>query len=185
MSLVAQLPQLECVPRLYVAEMIIVRVFAMFEAVVQGASCGLVCGAVYCDGSKSLLQRSRPTRGTVRALDAMRHFGRSTPRKLRWGKASEIKKNLEFLFPANEHLVNVLAGHGQFISDLRKVRNHIAHKNIETRGQFDEVVSNVYGASVNGMTPGKMLLSSRFKPMVIERYCRQAQIVLLAAIRAK
>jgi len=114
----------------------------------------------------------------------MRNFNRPSPHnKLRWNKASEIKKNLKFLFPQNEHFVTVIDVHGQFISDLRKVRNHIAHGNVGTRRKFSEVVKNYYGASVNGMTPGRMLLSNRFSPLLVEEFCRKTQIILLAAIK--
>ncbi len=114
----------------------------------------------------------------------MKKFGRSKPLKnLRWSKSSEIKKNLEFLFPQNEHFVDIVNGHGRFISDLRKVRNHIAHNSVGTRRRFNEVVSNYYGAPVNGMTPGRMLLSGRFSPILVEEFCRKTQIILLAAIK--
>lgn len=185
LGLVADLPSLSHAPRTYVAEMIVVRVFALFEAVVEDVACRLVCGAPYSDGSMPTLNRTRPTSGLERARQAMRTFGRADPHnKLRWNKASEIRRNLEHLFPSNEHFVLSLTGHGQFISDLRKVRNHIAHNNAGTRKRFHEVVRNEYGASINGMTPGRMLLSSRFTPSIVERYCRQTRIILLDAMKA-
>lgn len=184
LTLVTQLPALNSVPRQYVAEMLVVRLFTLFEAVIEDSACRLVCGADYCDGTSSSLQRPRPTQGLQRARDAMRHFGRADPHnRLRWNKAGEIRKNLEFLFPTHEHFIDTIDGHGQFISELRKVRNHIAHNNHGTRRRFNEVVSNYYGASINGMTPGRMLLSNRFSPIVVEQFCRKTQIVLLAAIK--
>lgn len=183
MAVIQNLTSLDGTPRTYVAEMILVRLFAHFEAVVEDSACRLVCGAKYCDGSAPSLQRTCPTRGFERARRAMATFGRTERRVLRWGKASEIKKNLDHLFPDNEHFVDTLVGHGQFISDLRKVRNHVAHCTPATRLKFDEVVKNYYGASINGMTPGRMLLSSRFSPLLVEVFCRKTQIILLSAIK--
>ena len=184
LTLVTHLRSIDRFPRLYVAEMIIVRLFALFEAVIEDSACRLICGSKYCDGASPLLQRPRPTQGFERARNAMRIFGRTDPHNLlRWNKAREIRKNLEKLFPTNEHFVDTVVGHGQFISDLRKMRNHIAHGNASTRRKFDGVVRNYYGANVNAMTPGRMLLSSRFSPLLLEQFCRRTQVILLTAIK--
>ena len=156
----------------------------MFEALVEDSACRLICGAKYCDGSAPSLQRSRPTHGFERAKNAMRTFSRREPHNLlRWNKAREIKKNLEYLLPTTEHFIDIIVGHGQFISDLRKVRNHIAHCNAGTRKKFDQVTSNYYGASVNAITPGRLLLSNRFSPILLEQFCRKTKIILLTAIK--
>ncbi len=187
LTLVSGLQSVDDLPRLYVAEMIAVRLYSLFEAIIEDSACRLICGAKYCDGSSPLLQRPNPTRSFERARDAMRTFGRPASEKeklrLRWGGAGEIKKNLEYLFPTNEHFIDTVIRHGQFISNLRKVRNHIAHGNTGTRRRFDEVVRKYYGANVNAITPGKMLLSSRFSPLLLERFCRTTRIILLAVIK--
>lgn len=185
LTLVKRIQSVDGLPRIYIAEMITIRLFSLFEAIVEDSACRLICGTKYCDGSSPLLQRSRPTRGFERARDAMRTFGRPTPNKfqLRWSRAADIKENLEYLFPTKEHFIDTIIGHGKFISDLRKVRNHIAHGNAGTRHRFDEVVYNYYGANVNAITPGKMLLSSRFSPLLLEQFCKQTRIILLAVIK--
>ena len=185
LTLVTRLQSIDGLPRIYIAEMIAVRLFSLFEAIVEDSACRLICGAKYCDGSSPMLHRSRPTKGFERARDAMRTFNRPNPNKfqLRWGKAADIKENLEYLFPVREHFIDTIVGHGGFISDLRKVRNHVAHGNAGTRRRFDEVVYNYYGANVNAITPGKMLLSSRFSPLLLERFCKQTRIILLAVIK--
>ena len=187
LTLVSRLQSVDSLPRLYVAEMIAVRLYSLFEAIIEDSACRLICGAKYCDGSSPLLQRPRPTRGFERARDAMRTFGRQDPEKFRprWGGAREIRKNLEHLFPTREHFIETIVGHGQFISDLRKVRNHIAHGNAGTRRGFDEVVRNRYGANVNAITPGKMLLSSHFSPLLLKEFCQGTRIILLAAIKGQ
>jgi len=185
LRVVGNLRTIEGLSRQYVAELIVVRVFALFEAIVEESACRLVCGASYCDGSMPALLRSHPTRSIALALEAMKRHGRLQPiTELRWSKASEISKNLESLFPPNEHFVGILRGHGQFISDLRKVRNHIAHGNRGTSIRFQEVISNYYGSKIPGLPPGKMLLSSRFQPLLVEKFCRQAGVILRAALRA-
>ena len=185
-GLIDRLTVIDDIPRQYVAELITVRMFALFESVVEDSACLMVCGAPYCDDQRPNLLRQKPTRGMARALSAMRDYGRSAPRKeLRWNKAREISKNLEGLFPPHEHFVEVLRVHGQLISDLRKVRNHIAHRNQGTRSGFQEVVQNNYGAVVPGLTPGRMLLSPRFTPLLVEQFCQKIGIVLEHALKAR
>ncbi len=185
LRLVGRLRQIETLPRQFVAELIAVRIFSMFEAVVEDSACRLVCGALYCDGSLPNLIRPRPTHGFERAREAMKAFNRLDRREhLRWSKAGEIAKNLEKLFPPTEIFVTTLLGHGQFISDLRKIRNHIAHGNDGTREAFQEVVQNYYGARVPGLTPGRMLLSSRFSPILVEQVCIRTRAILKTSIRA-
>jgi hypothetical protein len=114
----------------------------------------------------------------------MQQYGRATRRnELRWNRAGEIAANLEMLLNRNEHFIDTIIGHGIFVSDLRKVRNHIAHGTRSTYADFQDVVSNYYGARVPGLTPGKMLLSARFSPMLVERFCRQTHAVLKAALK--
>ncbi len=187
LTLATHIRSVDSLPRVYVAEMITVRLYSLFEAIIEDSACRLICGAKYCDGSSPLLQRPHPTQGFERARDAMCTFGRPDPEKekfqLRWGRAREIRKNLEYLFSPREHFIHTVVGHGQFISDLRKMRNHIAHGSVGTRRKFNEVVRNYYGANVNAITPGKMLLSSRFSPLLLEQFCRKTQIILLAVIK--
>ena len=182
--LLATLPNLRGIERHYIAELIIIRVFALFESVVEESACRLVCGAIYSDGVTPQLMRTRPTRSFRRALDAMRRYNRTKPRILRWNKPAEIRANLDMLLCSSEHFTTTFRAHGHFLADLRKVRNHIAHANPRTRTKFQQVVLNHYGAKVPSLTPGRMLLSPRFNPSLAEQWCRKTRIILRAALRA-
>ena len=185
LTLVTRLNSLDSLPRIYLAEMIVVRLFSLLEVIFEDSACRMICGTNYCDGSTPQLLRHRPTRSFKRARVAMLEYERSSNSRiqLRWGRASDIKKNLENLFPADEHFINTITIYGSFISDLRKVRNHIAHGNARTRKRFDEVVRRHYGAKVNSITPGKMMLSSRFTPLLLEQFCKETRIILLEVIK--
>ena len=185
LNLVGEFHLVTPLPRKYVAELLVVRLFSLFESVVEEVACRMVCGAVYCDGSPVVLQRERPCRGLDHARSAMKTFNRRQPKnELRWGKASDIAENLEMLFPRTEHFIATVLGHGIFISDLRKVRNHIAHGSQGTHKAFQDVVANRYGVRIPGISPAAMLLSPRFKPLLIEQYCIQTRAILKAVIRA-
>ncbi len=185
LQLITQFHTVTNLPRRYVAELIIIRVFSLFESIVEDAACRMICGASYYDGTHAALQRARPCRGFEQARLAMRTFNRQIPRnELRWGRASDIADNLEMLFPRTEHFIATLLGHGIFVSDLRKVRNHIAHGNQGTHRAFQDVVANRYGVRIPGVTPATLLLSPRFRPILVEQYCLQTRAVLRAAIKA-
>ena len=184
LSLLETLPNLQGVARHYIAEMIIIRIFALFESVVEESACRLVCGAAYSDGTTPQLLCPRPTHGFLRALNAMRNYNRTKPRTLRWNKPAEIRANLDRLLSPSEHFITTLRAHGHLLSDLRKVRNHIAHANRRTGTKFQQVVLNYYGAKVPSLTPGRMLLSPRFTPSLAAQWCRKTRIILRTALRA-
>ena len=168
----------------YIAELILLRSFSLLESVIQEIACRLVCGASYRDGSNPNLLRPRPTHGASRALDAMKSFDRPTPlRQLRWTQASSIAENLEKLFPQSEHFTLTILNHGGTISDMRKVRNRIAHQNQSSYHKFQEVVRRRYGANVPSMTPGRMLISSRFSPLLLREWILSTRTILKTAAR--
>jgi len=185
LALLATLPDLAGVSRHYIAELVILRTFALFESIVEQSACRLVCGATYLDGTPAQLLRPVPTKGIRRAREAMSQYNRTKPlQQLRWNKPVNIRTNLDTLFPPTEHFIATLQGHSKFIADIRKVRNHIAHANEGTRTKFQQVVLNYYGAVVPSLTPGRMLVSPRFKPSLAERWARETHIVVRAALRA-
>lgn len=185
LSLLNSIPGIRGTSRHYLAEIALIRVYALFESVLEEAACRLVSGADYLDGSSPNLLRPQPTRGFERARRAMRTFGRSSPRiPLRWNKPSEVRDNLSELFPPTEHFVVHFQQHGKTISHIRKTRNHIAHANVGTRLRFQEVVEDLYGAKVPTITPGRLLLSPRFFPTTAERWCKELRIIMKGAIRA-
>ena len=185
LSLLATLPNLKGVSRHYIAELIMIRIFALFESVAEESACRLVCGTAYSDGATPRLLRPKPTRSNLRALDAMRCYNRNKPRThLRWNQPAEIRANLDTLLPPSEHFITTFQAHGQLISNLRKARNHIAHANRSTGAKFQQVVLDHYGAKVPSLTPGRMLLSPRFTPSLAERWCKGTRIILRTALRA-
>jgi len=179
-----QLETIETIPRTLIAELALLRVFSLFEIFVEDCACRLVCGASYCDSSEPTLLRQRPTAGIERAKNEMRRYDRADPHMLlRWNSAVEVRKNLERLFPEDEHFVSSLVAHERLISDIRKIRNHVAHGNRGTRTRFNDVIRNYYGADVNSITPGKMLISQRFNPPLLKTFTAKLRIIMLESIR--
>ena len=95
LGLIARLVRGLPIPSHYIAELLLLRSFALFESVMEESACRLVCGASYCDGRMPQLLRHRPTKGIDKARLEMLWFNRDTPRnRLRWTSASDIAANL-------------------------------------------------------------------------------------------
>jgi hypothetical protein len=81
--------------------------------------------------------------------------------KIGWLDASDVCDALKAVLDPTDKTITNLRNHGLVLSQIRKVRNHIAHKNRTSLMHFQTVVSAVYGAKLYGVTPGQLLLTPR------------------------
>jgi hypothetical protein len=176
-NLVLNISTLEPAYQKLVAEVVLLRLFGLVETTLQSVTVKLLCGAKYLDGTTaSVATNAKSANG---AISNMKKYGRSIYHNdLRWTKASEIKKNVRFLVSTTEHFVHVIDRNGALISEMRKVRNRIAHNNSASRRNFRPVVRHHYGADVNSVTPGSLLLSNRFTPPILEQYVAKSKILI-------
>jgi hypothetical protein len=100
------------------------------------------------------------------------------PDQLMWSKASEIKENTKYVIDPNDNFSQVIDRNGSLIDELRRVRNRIAHNNAQSRRKYREVVRRYYGAYMNHVTPGVLLLTTRIRPALIEQYIKQERILV-------
>ncbi|MBI4965286.1 MAG: hypothetical protein HY913_18565 [Desulfomonile tiedjei] len=111
--------------------------------------------------------------------------GRTAPRyQLRWSKASEIKKNVKYVIDARDNFVAVIDRNGALIDEMRRVRNRIAHNNSQSRSHYREIVRRHYGAYLNNVTPGTLLLSQRVTPCLLDQYIRGARVLAKDLVKA-
>ncbi|HEY6803393.1 MAG TPA: hypothetical protein VI306_07425 [Pyrinomonadaceae bacterium] len=166
-----------------VAEIVMLRLFYLFQESVASIATKLVCGASYIDGSMAAVLA--PARSATAAHSNMRLFGRSKPRSsLKWSKVSDIKENVKYVVAPTEHFVTVLDHHGTFVDEMRRVRNRIAHNNLQARQNYRFIVQRYYGAFLNSVTPGTLLLSTRRSPALLNQYLTKTKILLKAIAKA-
>ena len=171
LGLCGTLSTLEPVHQKLIAEIVLLRLFSIFENVISSVSMKLVCGATYADGtSPTLLTRGRSAQN-ARAL--LQTYGRTRRHELKWSKAGEIKENLRHVIDARDNIIAVVDRNGVLIDELRRVRNRIAHNNLDSRRNYRDVVRKHYGAYLNHVTPGMLLLTPRIYPSLLEQYIRQ------------
>jgi hypothetical protein len=84
-----------------------------------------------------------------------------------------------------DHCISVMLNYGSFLTDMRYIRNHIAHRNDSTRDNFRTLVRRYYGATPPGITSGVLLLSprvSRPRPL-IEIHILSARILIKDSVK--
>lgn len=166
-----------------VAEIIVLRLFDLLQNVIKSTAVKIICRARYIDGSAPLLLE--PAGSRQEALSKMVYHNRTSPRNyLSWSKVNDIKKNVKYVISHSDHLLIVLNIHASFIEEVRRVRNRIAHNNSNSRKKYRLVVQSHYGAFVNSVTPGILLLSPRRTPTLMEQYLRKSTILVKEIVKA-
>ena len=164
-----------------VAEILLLRLFDSLVETIASITTKIMCGALYADGSQpGLLIQSK---SRVAAINNMIKYGRREPRYLRWSQVKEIKENVRYVIDPNEHLLNELDRHVLFIEEIRWIRNRIAHNNATARKNYRKAILHYYGAYVNSVTPGRLLLSPRQNPVLIMQYLKKSGILVKTLIR--
>ncbi len=183
LSLCGTLKSLPAVHQKLVAEIILLRLFDLFENLVSSVTTKLACGAAYLDGTAPVfLERA----GSLRSATILFQTHGREKRKfvLKWSTAREIKENIKYVIDKYDSVVEVVDRNGSFIDELRRVRNRIAHNNAQSRKNYREVVRRHYGAYMNHVTPGVLLLTPRKRPALIEQYIKQERIMAKDVVRA-
>lgn len=149
--------------RKYIAEIALLRLAILIENTMNTVFCKLSCGATFIDGAAPTLlaqQRNIPA-----AVDAMHNHGRPGYRRsLPWNDGSEIRENIRFLIDPADRCHADLIRYASYLTDIRYIRNHIAHRNDNSRANFVKLVRRYYGARVPGVTCGNLLVSPRVSP---------------------
>jgi hypothetical protein len=181
-QLIASTGGLEPAHRKYIAEIALLRLAILVENTLHSFETKLVCGAPYLDGQFPILlarQRNRP-----RAVDAMRTFNRARPIKLKWNDGARLRTNIENLVDAADPVFGHFVNHASFLTDVRYIRNHIAHQNAGTRRNYVTITRRLYGATVRGVTVGTILLSPRLStPPLLETYLITARVMMRDLMR--
>jgi hypothetical protein len=180
--LIANLTPLEPRYQKMVCEIGMLRLFSLFEGTTETVAIKVVCGAKYVDGSSPVqLVRCRNSGDAV--IHMLRHARRTPLVYLKWTNQRDIRKNIRHVLDPLDNFYTVINNHGPLIDEMRRVRNHIAHRSSGTRREFKPVVVNYYGAYVRSVTPGVLLFSRRWNPPIIEQYIRKARIIIKDLIK--
>lgn len=166
-----------------VAELLLVRAFDEFQTAIAGMAWRLSCGAQYLDGSRALLLNG-PYQSEGAAMTAFRRVGRSSDRQCRWTQARLISDSVGFVIDPADHFHSAIHNSTTPILEIASVRNRVAHRTSKSaRNYYRQVIALRYGAPLNRIDPGTLLLSSRFSPSLIEEYLRQLRTITKSVAR--
>ena len=161
-----------------VAEVVMLRLFDLFQYYLRRIGCKVACGATYLDGSTpTLVCRATSMASAEAAMKRSRN-----QQYLQWSTVAAIKRNVQGVIDANDHFVRVLDQHVQDIEEMRCVRNRIAHGHGNARRKYASVVRRYYGARVPRIAPGTLLLSERWQPSLLEVYLRSTKTLIRAIV---
>lgn len=161
----------------FISEMIMLRLFSTFEKTVAEMAFKLAAGASYLNGTLPNLSVRANNMTASRGL--FLNHGRSKPRQnLQWTKAKYIKESVQFVIPVTEQFIKYAQIHGASISEMRKVRNVLAHNNVKAKRDFNTVVRAIYGANI-GITIGAFLTTTRrSQTSNLNRYIATTKIII-------
>lgn len=167
LHLMSSTAEIDGVHRKVIAEIVHLRLSILLENNLKRIFSKICCGALYLDGSVPNLIVSH--RSMVQAEAAMKTLNRARNHRPKWNDSPNIRQSLEHLIHPNDHCITSVRNFGSHLTDMRFIRNHIAHRNDGTRDNYKKLIRRYYGASVPGISCGTLLLSPRVSvPPLIE-----------------
>ena len=161
----------------FISELVMLRLFTIIETSIEEIAYKLATGATYLNGNPPKLLVS-PCVSIQAAKNNMRNLNRYKPTDLHWTKATYIKESIKYLLDSSDYFAQNIDKHGSIISEMRKVRVHIAHRDADSRKGFKDVIRQSYGANLR-LTVGAFLISTKRKPMAnLEVYIKTSRILL-------
>ena len=168
----------------FVAEIAMIRMFLLLDNTFASVAAKLLSGAQYLDNSAP--KRLATAASVASARVAMRTLGRQQPKRyLTWTQSKTIRDNLVHTMHSSDPYFGVIRNHATLLTELRFIRNHIAHGNSGTRADFRKVVVQHYGGLKRGVTPGLLLLTQAFgSTCLLERHLVSSRVLVRELVRA-
>lgn len=182
-QVIAGLPQVEAKLQKLLAELVMMRLFDEFQESISGIALRLACGAPYADGRLPNLLTSAAA-STIQARDLFENHGRPKRKFVKWSRADYINDTTKYVIDRTDPFTVTCSGHGVILREMQAIRNRIAHNNKSSRAAFSAVVQRRYGAKLNHVTPGLLLLTPRFTPTLLDQYLLACQIISKSCARA-
>lgn len=160
----------------FVSEVVLVRLFSIIEISLKETALKIACQAPYRNGTIPSLHIK--CRSLIDAENQFINYNRPSPARLAWTNGKYIKDSVKKVIPGTEPFRTNIIVHGSTLDEMRKVRNHVAHRARSTYSKYMEVVTSTFGAKLN-IQPGPFLTSTKRIPTAkIDYYLGAAKIIL-------
>jgi hypothetical protein len=160
-----------------IAEVVMLRLFGIFESAVQDIAFKLACGALYRNGNTPRVLHM--CRSIQDAHHQMLSFGRrKTLPYLKWTTSSYIDDSIKFVLDTSDVFYSKVLANGTALDEMRIVRNQIAHRTSSTKQKFDRILVIRYGGNPRLSMGAYLTSTSRHSQSNIDRYVGEMRIIL-------
>lgn len=157
----------------FVAEILMLRLFSVLENCVKDVSVRIACGAAYRNGVPP-----HPIILCTSISDAEVKFRSGSKKSIQFSNVHHINESIKHVIDDTEPLRIKLSKYGNVFEEMRKVRNHIAHRTNSTLSKYKEVILSRYGANLR-IKPGSFLVSTKRETRaVIDDYSQTIKIII-------
>lgn len=167
----------------FISEMLMLRLFSIFEDTISEIAFKILSGAVYSDGQIPRL--NVPITTIANARNVCLNYGRPRPsQNLKWTKASYIVDSVRYVMDPNEPFILNAQIHGNTIEKMRKARNVIGHNSPSAKADFKTLIRIVYGANIK-LSIGAYLCSTKRNPVAnIVKHFSEVRTILKSVSKA-
>lgn len=160
-----------------IGEVVMLRLFSIFEVTVSDVALKLACGARYRNGNIPIVLTS--CRSVSDAHSKMLNYNRRRPlRYLKWTGVNYINNSILYVLNNSDSFYVNVNHHSLLINEMRVVRNHIAHRTRSTQQQFNSELMRLYGANPR-LSMGAFLLATNRQPLAnINKYIQATKIIM-------
>ena len=161
----------------FVAEVLMLRIFSILESSVREISTRIACGVPYKNGVAST-----PMIKSTSIQDAINKFKcegrRNSLQNLKFTNVSGINYTIKYVIDSSEPFRVNLSKYGVQFEEMRKVRNHIAHRYKNTYTDYKDIIKSRYGAYIK-LKPSVFLTSTKRQPRaIIDEYLITVRVII-------
>lgn len=161
----------------FVAEVLMLRAFSVLEKAIIGVACRVACGVNYRNGV--VPNPICVAKSCADAIVKFKNYNRNKPlQNLSFTSVGHIGQSVKFVINATEPFRVNLCNYGNQLDEMRRVRNHIAHRTNNTRAEYKQVLFRRYGANLKLLPAAFLTSTKRQNRAIIEEYLITIKVIL-------
>ena len=159
-----------------VSEVIMLRLFAIIENAIHDTALKIACGKPYRNGTNPNIFSI--CRSMAHANLQFQSYNRPKSIQTKWTKVAYINRSIKKIIPESEPFRQNISNFCTEISEMRNVRNHIAHRTSSTYTNYKQVIISTFGAHLKIKTGAFLTSTKRLPNPKINTYLSIAKIVV-------
>lgn len=163
----------------FVAEIMMLRIFSILEYAIRETATRLACGVPYRDGviPTHIIHRCSSLTDAINKFKSHSR-GNKTKSYLEFTNVRNTNDSIKYIIDSSESFRIKLGRYGSQFEEMRKIRNHIAHRTSDTGKKFKDVIRQRYGAYIK-IKPSVFLVSTKRQSRpIINEYLLTVKIII-------